>query len=167
MTSFTRPWFLVCLCLLAAVVDAEPRRRALLVGINDYGARTNATKAAPLVRRSFPNLRGAVNDVALMEGLLTSVYNFSSDEIVTLTDRAATRDGILTAMDRHLVAGAQSGDTVLFYFSGHGSQVRNSLSEEVDGLDESIVPADVHRGALDIRDKELLRHLAPLVERGA
>lgn len=154
------------LCLLAEDIHAEPQRRALLVGINDYQAQRQAAKGEPVSGRTFPNLRGAVNDVELMRGLLVSVYGFGDGEIVSLTDGKATREGILKAIDQHLVAGTQRGDVVFFYFSGHGSQVRNSLSEELDGMDESIVPADVSGGARDIRDKELLRRFTPLIERG-
>ena len=58
----------------------------------------------------------------------------------------------------HRLAAAASKDDVVFvYFAGHGSQVRNSKSDEPDLLDESIVPADSRRGAPDIRDKELRR----------
>lgn len=153
-----------CLCLLAGEAGGEPRRRALLIGINDYSAGSAAAQAAP---RKFPNLRGAVNDVELMRGLLDSVYHFKPGEIVTLTDRQATRDAILKAIHDHLVCGARKDDILFFYYSGHGSQVRNSLSEEEDRLDESIVPANVHQGAADIRDKELRRSLLPALENGA
>ncbi len=154
----------VCLCLFAREAGGEPRRRALLIGINDY---STASAAARLAARQFPNLRGAVNDVELMRGILDSVYHFQTGEIVTLTNRQATRDGILKAIDEHLIRGAGEGDILLFYYSGHGSQVRNSLSEEEDRLDESIVPADIHQGAADIRDKELRRRFLPVLERGA
>ncbi|HYC58643.1 MAG TPA: caspase family protein [Thermoanaerobaculia bacterium] len=163
MSPLAKRVFLAGLCVLALVADAEPRRRALLVGINEYSSQ--ASKA--LAGGRFQNLEGAVNDVELMRDLLRSVYKVKEAEIVVLTNQAAGRAAILNAIDQHLVAGAQSGDILFFYFSGHGSQVKNSLSEEADRLDESIVPADANDGVADIRDKELRRRFQPLLDRGA
>jgi len=151
------------LCVIALAASAEPRRRALLVGINDYEPQAPKDSTG----RRFPNLEGAVNDVELMRDMLRSVYKFKDGEVVVLTNQAAGRAAILNAIDKQLIDGAQKGDILFFYFSGHGSQVRNSLSAEADRLDESIVPADAHNGALDIRDKELRRRFRPLLDRGA
>ena len=52
---------------------------------------------------------------------------------------------------------AAAGDISLFYYAGHGSQIVNKLTNEADGLDETIVPADAIAGTPDIRDKELAR----------
>jgi hypothetical protein len=167
MSSFRkRAYLAIGFCILSASLRAEPRYRVLLVGIDDYSARRLASKAAPVDDRDFPNLEGAVNDVELMHGLLTSIYKIRPEEIVILRNQGATRDAILGAIDV-LVRAAERGDVILFYFSGHGSQVRNSLSEEEDRMDESIVPADTRRGAPDIRDKELRRYFRPLLDRGA
>lgn len=155
----------VSLCVAATAAEAEPRRRALLIGINDYGAARPSSDTAKS-GRTFRNLEGAVNDVHTMREMLLSVYKFKPEEIVMLIDGAASRAAILAAIDAHLIAGAQKDDTCLFYFSGHGSQVKNSLSEESDHMDESLVPADSGDGAADIRDKELRRRFHPLLERG-
>jgi hypothetical protein len=154
----------VSVCAFGAVADAAPRHRALLIGINDYAVRKHAPRSND--GRDFLNLGGAVNDIELMRDILTSVYHYRPDEIVTLKDQTATRGAILNAID-DLLRGAQKGDVLLFYFSGHGSQVKNSLSDEHDGMDESIVPADAPAGADDIRDKELRRRFWPALERGA
>jgi hypothetical protein len=164
MSPFGKRAFLAAiLCVASLVASAEPRRRALLIGINDYEPRlSNAVTG-----RHFRNLEGAVNDVELMRDILLSVYKFRDEEIVVLTNQAAGRAAILNAIDNHLIDGAREGDVLFFYFSGHGSQVKNSLSEEPDHLDESIVPADAWEGASDIRDKELRRRFVPLLDRGA
>ncbi|WP_143598294.1 caspase family protein, partial [Tolypothrix sp. NIES-4075] len=65
-----------------------PRKLALLVGINEY-----------------PNglaLKGCVNDVRLQKELLIHRFGFKENDIKTLTDRQATRKGILTAFEDHL-----------------------------------------------------------------
>ncbi|MBV9493348.1 MAG: caspase family protein, partial [Acidobacteria bacterium] len=160
--------FVLILLLAALSVDAAPRKRALLIGIDNYSALRPVPSALPSASdgRDFPNLDGSVNDVNLMRELLLAVYGFKAEDVVVLKDETATRDGILGGID-DLVRDAQRGDVLLFYFSGHGSQVFNSLSAEDDRMDESIVPADTKRGALDVRDKELRRHLFPSLDRGA
>lgn len=129
---------------------ASPARRALLIGIGKYDS--------PL----FPSLEFPKNDVARFGELLESPsYGFA---VTRLTDESAmrpTRENILRTMQRVLVDQSNEGDIVLFYFSGHGSWVKNSLSDESDLRDETIVPADAVRPITnaaqlrDIRDKEL------------
>src|SRR5206468_3725245 len=107
-----------------------------------------------------------VNDVNTMRDMLVALYGFDRNDIVTVTDQAATRDAILGDLER-LVNAAAKDDVILFYYAGHGSQVRNSSSEERDKLDESLVPADSRAGAPDIRDKELRILFNRILDRGA
>ena len=107
-----------------------PRKRALLVGINNYPD-----------PRWIP-LQGAVNDVLLQKELLTHRFGFKSDEIRLLTDEEATRDNILKALEEHLVKWAQPGDVVIFHFSGHGSQLADRDNVFPDGQVSTIVPVD-------------------------
>ncbi len=162
---------LVSIVLFAALtVNAQPagRRRAVLVGINDYTAsRLGARKSAGAPSRDWPNLTGAVNDVQAFTEMLVLLYGFERADIVTLTDQAATRTAILQAIEQRLVQPAAPGDVLFFYYAGHGSQVRNSLSNEPDALDESLVPADSRAGARDIRDKELRGLFNRVLDRGA
>ncbi|HYO12483.1 MAG TPA: caspase family protein [Thermoanaerobaculia bacterium] len=138
------------------------RRRALVIGINDYAVPVGAPG-----RQRFQNLAGAVRDAEEMREVLMALYGFKPHEIITLTDQAATRAAILRSIEERLVNPAGKGDVVFFYFSGHGSQVRNSRSTEPDRLDESLVPADSWRGAPDIRDKELQPLFNRILDRGA
>jgi hypothetical protein len=124
-----------------------------------------AKSAAP--GRAWPNLGGAANDVAILQEMLVLLYGFDRRDIVTLTDQAATRDAILRAIEQHLVTPAAKDDVTFFYYAGHGSQVRNSRSDEPDQLDESLIPADSRLGAPDIRDKELRRLFNRVLDRGA
>lgn len=161
----------VCAFSVASDVRAQPsgRRRALLVGINDYTAsRIGARpRTLPVPGRDWPNLSGAVNDTNILAEMLVLLYGFDRADILTLLDQSATRTAILQAIDRQLVQPAAKGDVVLFYFAGHGSQVRNLRSEEPDRFDESIVPADSRIGALDIRDKELQVLFNRIIDKGA
>ena len=159
----------VLLMTLVADVEAAGRRRALLIGINDYSASRLGTRSrtAPAPGRDWPDLAGTVNDVGILRDMLQLLYGFEPADIVTLTDQQATRGAILQAVERQLVQPAARGDIVLFYFAGHGSQVHNTLSDEQDQLDESIVPADSRLGARDIRDKELRTLFNRVLDRGA
>ncbi|MBD2774289.1 caspase family protein [Iningainema tapete] len=105
-----------------------PRKLALLVGINDYPG----TLA----------LQGCVNDVRLQKELLIHRFGFKDDDIKTLSDRQATRKGILTAFEEHLIKQAKPGDVVVFHFSGHGSRVVDPDRDSPDGLNSTFVPID-------------------------
>lgn len=43
---------------------------------------------------------------------------------------------------RWLVQGCQPGDSLVFYFSGHGSRQQDSDGDEIDGFDETLCPID-------------------------
>lgn len=164
-----RALLLLCALTVTVALHAQTgRRRALLIGINDYTAsRLGAKEPGAIPARDWPNLGGAVNDVQTIRDMLQLVYGFTAGDIVTLLDQQATRAAILQTIEQHLVEPAARGDVVFLYFAGHGSQVRNSLSKERDKLDESLVPADSRAGARDIRDKELRVLFNRILDRGA
>ena len=112
-----------------ALTQNTGRKLALLVGINDYPANIGA-------------LNGCVNDVLLQKQLLTYRFGFNPKDIITLTDAQATRQGILTAFEEHLIKQAKPGDVVVFHFSGHGSQVADPDKDTPDGLNGTLVPID-------------------------
>lgn len=148
---------LLATLVLGAAAEAQaPARRALLVGINTYADPLAAGPGA----RPWPNLRGPVNDVRMFRSVLVGHAGFAAADVDTLTEGAATRAGILAALGR-LVREARPGDHLVFFYAGHGSRVRNTASDEMDGMDEAIVPADAAPtpgnpdGAPFIRDKEL------------
>ncbi len=146
------------LLLLALAFPARAAggdRRALIVGINNYGeGKAGVGRAA---KRQFSNLDGAVADAGAFRDLLINRYGFKDSEIKFLSDDQATRTRLLGAIDDWLLRDAGKGSLRLFYYAGHGSQVPNSKSAEADKKDETLVPADAWRGTDDIRDKELAR----------
>lgn len=101
---------------------------ALLIGINYIGTENE--------------LSGCINDVIDINNLLTE-YNF--DTITMLTDNTIqkpTRNNILESFTS-LLKNAKSGDTLLFYYSGHGSYKKDLNAEEVTGYDQMIIPIDL------------------------
>ena len=129
--------------------NAAGTQRALLVAIDTYNP-PGATS-----ERSLKDLAGPLNDLRLMREVLVE-RGFDPAHIDTLTEAAATREGILGAI-RGWIGRAQPGDHLTFFFAGHGSYVDTTreASGEADGRLETIVPSDAARGASDIVDKEL------------
>ncbi|MCW3127799.1 MAG: hypothetical protein JWO03_3457 [Bacteroidetes bacterium] len=118
-------------------------KKALLVGINKY---------------QNPNfaLRGCLNDVASFKSLLTDVYSFQNDNIKILQDGDATKANILWELDK-LIAEAAVGDTLIFGYSGHGTQYGTDPSQP-NGKNDAIVTYSSDLAGL-IQDKELYAHI--------
>jgi hypothetical protein len=109
------------------------RKRALLVGINQYTG---------IKKGEWQPLKGALNDVSLQKELLTLRFGFHPNDIWVLTDKDATRKNILEAFESHLIKAAKPGDVVVFHFSGHGSNVLDPDKVHKDGLSGTLVPYD-------------------------
>ncbi|GER50850.1 metacaspase 1 [Striga asiatica] len=52
-----------------------------------------------------------------------------------------------------LVQGCQAGDSLVFHFSGHGSQQRNYKGDEIDGFDETLCPLDYETQGMIVDDE--------------
>lgn len=105
-------------------------KKAFLVGINKY---------------SQSPLRGCVNDVITIFQILNKKFGFKAENIKVVSDYEATRKNIIEGL-KWLTMGVQSGDSIVFHYSGHGSQVMVddwTSSNEVDGRDEIICPVDL------------------------
>lgn len=76
--------------------------------------------------------------------------------------RIPTKRNIRKAM-RWLVEGNRARDSLVFHFSGHGSQQNDYNGDEIDGQDEALCPLD-HETEGKIIDDEINRILVrPLV----
>jgi len=105
--------------------------RAVLVGVNEYR------------RPEIPPLRGCVNDVLLVRALLRRWFGVDNRYIRMVVNQRATKDAILGRL-REAIQASAPGDIVVFYFSGHGSQIRDRDGDELaDGLDELLCPHDM------------------------
>ncbi|MBP9184113.1 MAG: caspase family protein [Fuscovulum sp.] len=165
---FTRLSYAFPLCL-AVAAPAWAETRAVIVGVSDY-----------LVLDA--DLKGPSADAALMaETLLArgldpaavTVLASSVDGLPAgVTTGQPTRDEILAALQAASAASA-SGDTVVFYFSGHGSQAPDASGDEGSGHDEILLPADAAgwKGAIGavenaLVDDELQAWAQALMDRG-
>lgn len=127
-------------------------KKALLVGINDY---------AP-VGPGGPDLHGCVNDVRDMAHTLNAlnIIPATSRCMQILTNERATKRVMIEKLT-WLLSGASKGDLLIFYFSGHGSQVPDVQGEESDGIDEVICPHDFSIDCM-IRDDDFRKALSKL-----
>lgn len=158
-------WTVVSVLLALSAVPpaaAAPHRRALLIGVSEYERGGNPNE-------EWWKLESKA-DVAALRDVLADKFGFAPADIATLTSRSeTTRDAILGAFEK-LIAATGEGDVVYIHYSGHGTPVPDKDGDEVDGLDESLVPSDyVSRkdGSRNILDDTIDQMLAKLRARGA
>lgn len=157
--------------LLAALPHpSHAELRAVLVGVSDY-----LTLDA--------DLKGPANDVRLMAEVLTA-RGIPAQEITVLTsDPSNLPTGVTTAAPpikaammaalANMASRAQPGDTLVFYFSGHGAQAPDQNGDEGGGYDEIFLPADATGWKGDVGsvenallDDEIQAWAQPLLSRG-
>jgi hypothetical protein len=105
-------------------------KKALLIGINRY-------------KIPGADLRGCVNDVSNMQGVLTRHYGFAPGDIAVLTDYDATKKAMQAGIVK-LLKGARKGDVLLLHYSGHGANVPDKNGDEADFRDEILCPTDLN-----------------------
>jgi hypothetical protein len=142
MTGLAVRLLSVCLLLLWGVpILAEgsppaaraPRKFAVLIAVTEL-------KYTP-----SRSLKGPANDVSHLRDLLVDRFGFAPDDILTVEKQAATKAGLIRAIETQLVARSQPGDLCLLYYSGHGTQVADQAPlDEAEGLDEALVPYDAN-----------------------
>lgn len=109
------------------------RKRAVLCGVSYLGQKSS--------------LKGSLNDAMSMKKFLLNTMGFPNASIIVLTEedldtsRSPTRRNIEMAL-RWLVEGCQSGESLVFYYSGHASRAVDLSGDEMDGYDELLCPVD-------------------------
>lgn len=120
-----------------------PWKKALLVGINNF--------------RNVNGLQGCVNDSLNMKSLLMTLFGFNSTDIHQLANIQATKASILKEI-QWLVRDALRGDSLVFHYSSHGSQIPDTSGDETDGMDEILCCYDMDwSGHGYITDDDLAR----------
>ena len=126
-------------------------KRALLVGISDYGTSINASS------NQWSNIHGA-NDVELVSKTLKKQHF----KTTIITNRNATAQRIRKEL-KSLSVSCRKGDVVYIHLSCHGQPFEDKNGDEEDEWDESIIPYDAQKvyikgkyeGANHILDDEL------------
>ena len=105
-------------------------KRALVIGINYIGTQNE--------------LHGCINDSINVKNLLINHCDYQEQNIVHMTDLTQikpTRENIEKEFEK-LILQSHAGDTLFFSNSSHGSQVADNNGDELDKLDDVLVPLD-------------------------
>lgn len=140
--------FLFLTLALTLSFNAMAEKYAIIIAVGDYPKSTGWSSIS------------SVNDVPLIKNTLIS-QDFKEENIVVLKNEIATRSGIIHAIEA-LQKKVKLGDIVVIHYSGHGQQIFDDNDEEIDNLDEAIVPYDAlvrytsnYKGENHIRDDEM------------
>ena len=129
----------------------------LFVGVNKY--------ANPRVS----TLYGCTNDVELINRTLQARYKIPDSNIRILLNTDATKQAVIEGFQQHL-SQAGADDTVLFYFSGQGSQEKADSGPKATGAsryNETVVCHDSRAAEpYDLADKEIRYLIYQLSKRG-
>lgn len=128
-------------------------KKALLIGINYKG--------------SDAELRGCINDISNIRSLLINNCDYQDSNIRVLTEEVSlkpTRSNIETQIN-WLVSNCMSGDTLIFYYSGHGSSITDRNNDENDKKDEVLIPLDYETNGV-ITDDWLYQNMATKIPAG-
>lgn len=122
----------ICLPILCCLLFAQSiaqTRHALIVAIGNY----------PNPDENLWPVISSANDVPLIKNALIQNQGFEEKNVQILLDSQATKKGITDALDK-LIAAVKKGDIIVIHFSCHGHQIEDDNNDEIDGLDEAIVP---------------------------
>jgi len=157
MTAAPRGISALLACLIFSGA-ASARNVALLVAVGQF--RDPALK-------SF-ELKGPEIDIDSVQQTLTSQWGFAPVDVLALRDQEATRERILaeiSALEKRTV----KGDTVLIYFSGHGTSANaDDNSFDLPYATGAWVPYDLDYSSLPAANKSLVvgrRDLVPRLKR--
>jgi len=134
----------------------DGKKKSLFVGINYPG--TNG------------ELRGCITDVHNVKELITTKFNFPTDkDSMRILIDDGNGDGMPTFANivagmKWLIAGAESGDSLFFHYSGHGAYAKDVKpdTDEADEQDETLVPCDYKTAGMIIDDDIFDMMIAPL-----
>lgn len=135
------------LALFSAPVHAA--QYAVIATINDYPGEAN-------------DLRGCHADGDSFQQMLVGKFGFAPENIIRLRDAEVTAAAVNSGLKDHLAAKAEPGDAVVFFYSGHGTQVPDFDGDERDNADEAICVHDMTatEPATWITDDVMRHHLS-------
>ena len=119
-------WLLLMSIMMVSAARSEDR--ALLIGVGRY-------------QQFDERLNGVDLDLAMMSEF-AHLMGFKAHQVKVLEHEQASAEEVYDAVENWLIEGAGPQDRVLFYFSGHGSQVPDENMDEQDQFDEVLLLYD-------------------------
>lgn len=110
-------------------ININKKQNALVIGINYFGTANE--------------LQGCINDVNDIQSFLIK-KGFEKNNINMITDNTTikpTKQNILNAF-KQLLANAKAGDLIYFFYSGHGSYIKDQNGDEETGNDQGLFTLD-------------------------
>ena len=134
--------------------EPPPGRRALVCGVS--------------YKNQESELRASALNVRKMSALLLENFRFPQESVLVLGEEDGhpppTRKNIEAGL-RWLVRGIRPGDSLVFYFCGHGSYWAEKVDgDEIDELDETILPVDFKKKGMifdNFINRTIVRPLVP------
>ncbi len=129
-------------------------KKALLIGINYIN--------------SEYQLDGCINDIHNINKFLINYCGYLPENIRILTEKSdilPNKSNIIEQIN-WLIKDVEENDTLLFYYSGHGSYSKDKNKDESDKRDEQIIPLDVDEKG-EISDDWLYSNFASKVPKNA
>lgn len=109
-------------------------RWAVIIGVSEYLDPSRTDLYSP-----------SRTAIELYELLKTIGDDWNDDNMLLLLNETATKQNILDALE-WLKINANTNDTILFFFSGHGYYLFDENNDELDLRDEAICPYDATTG---------------------
>ena len=116
------------LAFFISMADISAEKHALIIAIGDYPQESY-----------WPDI-SSKNDVHHIQSALIKL-GWSNENIINIYDNQATFQGIIDQLTL-LQSKVKKGDIVFIHYSGHGQQVADDNQDELDNLDEALVPYD-------------------------
>lgn len=108
--------------------SSKAEKHGLVIAIGDYSEES-----------LWPDISSS-NDIPHITTAIKMI-GFKNEKIRILVNGDATKAAIVAAF-KELEENVQPGDMVYIHYSGHGQQIVDDNGDELDGLDEAIVPHD-------------------------
>ena len=109
-------------------INGQQQTHALLIAAHGYSAESKWNELGESTLTDMQLVREAL----LEKGV--------PNENIFILDSGATKQAIVNAIENILIPALKKGDVVMFHFSGHGYQIPDNNKDELDGLDEALVP---------------------------
>jgi hypothetical protein len=118
------------LFMLSSLAVAQQQTHALLIAAHGYSSESKWTELGPSTLTDMQLIREAL----IGKGV--------ANENIFILDSGATKQAIVNAIENVLIPSLKAGDVVMLHYSGHGYQIPDNNKDEIDGLDEALVPVD-------------------------